>query len=63
MAHRADFCRSLKNPHPETAELAEAGLESWVRSLPDEDTETLLDRAAAKPIQWIPGEGWVMTKV
>jgi asparagine synthetase B (glutamine-hydrolysing) len=42
---RAELRRSLENPHPESAELAEQGLQEWTRSLPDEDTEALLDQA------------------
>ncbi|MBI3470318.1 MAG: hypothetical protein HY013_03065 [Candidatus Solibacter usitatus] len=56
---RADLSRSLHNPHPESAELAEQGLEEWTRALPDEDTEALVDSSAGKPVQWVPGEGWV----
>lgn len=56
---RAELRRSLQNPHPESVELAERGLEEWARSLPDEDTDALVDYSAGKPVQWIPGEGWV----
>ena len=56
---RAELRRSLKNPHPESMELAERGLEEWARGLPDEDTDELLDHNAGKPVQWVPGEGWV----
>jgi len=56
---RAELRRSLQNPHPESAELAEQGLEEWARSLPEEDTEALVDRSAGKPIRWVPGKGWV----
>ncbi len=56
---RAELRRSLEPPHPETAELAEQGLEEWSRGLPVEDTEALVDRRAGKPIRWVPGEGWV----
>ncbi|HEY4364839.1 MAG TPA: ribbon-helix-helix domain-containing protein [Bryobacteraceae bacterium] len=59
---RAELRRSLENPHSETAELAEAGLEAWARTLPEEDTEALLNGGAGKPVQWIPGEGWVEPK-
>jgi|SRR5271157_683070 len=56
---RADLHRSLQNPHPETAELAEQGFEEWSRGLPEEDTEALVDSTAGKPVRWVPGEGWV----
>ena len=56
---RAELLRSLQNPHPESAELAERGLEEWTRALPEEDTEALVDSGAGKPVRWVPGEGWV----
>ena len=51
--------RSLENPHPESAELAEQGFAEWARSLPEEDAEALVDRGAGKPLRWKAGEGWV----
>jgi hypothetical protein len=56
---RAELHRSLRNPHPESADLAQQGLEEWARSLPEEDTEALVDSSAGKPVRWVPGEGWV----
>ena len=56
---RAEFKRSLENPHPETAQIAEQGLEEWAFGLPEEDTSELLDNGAGKPIRWVPGEGWL----
>jgi Arc/MetJ-type ribon-helix-helix transcriptional regulator len=56
---REELRRSLQNPHAESAELADEGLEAWMRGLPEEDTETLVDGSAGKPVRWIPGEGWV----
>jgi Arc/MetJ-type ribon-helix-helix transcriptional regulator len=56
---RAELRRSLQNPHPESMELAERGLEEWARGLPDEDTDALLDRNGGRAVQWVPGEGWV----
>ena len=50
---------SLQNPHPESSELAAQGLEEWARGLPEEDTGTLVDSNAGKPIRWVSGEGWV----
>jgi hypothetical protein len=51
--------RSLRNPHPESAELSDEGLEEWTHSLPEEDTEALVDSSAGKPVRWVSGEGWV----
>lgn len=56
---REELLRSLHNPHPESAELAEQGLEEWTRSLPEEDAEALVDRSAGEPVRWVSGEGWV----
>lgn len=56
---RAELRRSLQNPHPESAELAEQGLEEWTRGLPEEDTEALVDSSGGKPVRWVSGEGWV----
>jgi hypothetical protein len=56
---RAELRRSLENPHPESAELAEQGFEEWARSFPEEDGESLLDPSAGKNVRWVPGQGWV----
>src|SRR5258705_14005835 len=55
----AELHRSLQNPHPDSGELAEQGLEEWTRGFPKEDTEALVDSSTGKPIRWIPGQGWV----
>jgi hypothetical protein len=56
---REELRRSLQNPRPESAELAEQGLEEWTRGLPDEDADALVGGNAGKPAQWVSGEGWV----
>jgi Arc/MetJ-type ribon-helix-helix transcriptional regulator len=56
---REELRPSLQNPHPESALLAEQGLEEWTRGLPEEDAEALLDSNAGKPVQWVSGEGWL----
>ncbi len=56
---RAELHQSLENPHPETAELENEGFDEWVRSLPEEDTDALVDKSAGKPVRWVPGEGWI----
>jgi Arc/MetJ-type ribon-helix-helix transcriptional regulator len=56
---REDLRRSLQNPHPESAELVDEGLGAWARSLPEDDTEALVDSSAGKPVRWVSGEGWV----
>jgi hypothetical protein len=56
---REELHRSLRNPHPESADLAEQGLAEWARSLPEEGTEPLVDDGAGTPVRWVPGEGWL----
>jgi len=56
---RGELRRSLHNPHAESAQLADQGLEEWARGLPEEDTESLVDNSAGKPIRWVAGKGWV----
>lgn len=51
--------RSLRNPHPEAAELAEAGFDDWASSLPEEDAAGLVDLSAGREVRWMPGEGWI----
>jgi Arc/MetJ-type ribon-helix-helix transcriptional regulator len=56
---RGDLQRSLEHPHPESADPAEQGLKEWTRSLPDEDTDALLDANAGTPVRWVSGQGWL----
>jgi Arc/MetJ-type ribon-helix-helix transcriptional regulator len=56
---RAELRRSLRNPHPESAEFAERGFEEWASGLPEEDAEALVDGSAGKAVRWVPGKGWV----
>jgi hypothetical protein len=50
--------RSLRSPHPETAELAQAGFQDWASSLPEEDAAGLVDLRAGTEVRWVAGEGW-----
>ena len=54
---RERLLRSLQRPHPEAAELAEAGLAAWDASLPA--GEELVDVNAGKAVRWLEGQGWV----
>jgi Arc/MetJ-type ribon-helix-helix transcriptional regulator len=56
---REELRRSLESPHPESAGLAEQGLEEWFHALPEEDVESLLNPRAGKAVRWVSGEGWV----
>lgn len=55
---REGLLRSLQSPHPEAAELAEAGLADWSASLPTDD-DSLVDMSAGKAVRWVDGKGWV----
>jgi hypothetical protein len=55
---RDGLLRSLENPHPEAAELAETGLADWSASLPEGD-EGLVDVNGGKQVRWVEGRGWV----
>jgi len=53
----AELLSSVENPHPETADLADANLGDWTADLPDE--EGLVDAAGGTAVRWVEGEGWV----
>ena len=56
---REELRRSLENPHPESSELAESGLEDWGALRAAEDETGLVDPSAGKSIRWVEGRGWV----
>ena len=49
--------RSVRSPHPETADVADTVLGDWTSDLPDE--EGLVDVAGGTAVRWIEGQGWV----
>jgi hypothetical protein len=49
----------MENPHRETVELAEQGMEEWSRGLPEEVAGAPVDSRAGTDIRCAPGEGWV----
>jgi hypothetical protein len=55
---RDGLLRSLQNPHPEAAELADTGLADWSASLLPDDGG-LVDVQAGKAVRWVEGQGWV----
>jgi hypothetical protein len=55
---REGLLHSLKNPHPEAAEPAEAGVAEWGASLPASDDD-LVDLKGGKPVRWVEGQGWI----
>jgi hypothetical protein len=54
---REALLRSVHNPHPETADLADADLGDWTADLPDD--EGLVDVAGGTAVRWVEGRGWV----
>lgn len=57
LRRRQELMRSLENPHPESQEFAELGMEDWAASVAPGDEE-LLDPNGGIEIRWTPGEGW-----
>jgi len=55
---RRGLLQSLQSPHPEAADLAEAGLSEWGASLPADD-DGLVDQDAGRAVRWVEGRGWV----
>ncbi len=56
---RQELKRSLRAPHPESTELAEAGFGAWANSLPPDDAADLVDVRGGTAVRWIPERGWV----
>jgi hypothetical protein len=59
---REELRRSLAHPHPESMELADAGLEDWGAGQSAEADSDLLDPRASRPVRWVEGRGWVETR-
>jgi len=56
---REELRRSLANPHVESSELAEAGLDEWGTARGAAEDADLLDPHTSRPIRWVEGRGWV----
>jgi hypothetical protein len=54
---RETLLSSVLNPHPETVELADAGLGEWTADLLDD--EELVDVTQGTAVLWVEGQGWV----
>ena len=54
---RETLLSSVHNPHPETADLADAGLGEWTTDLPDD--EGLVDVTRGTAVLWVEGQGWI----
>jgi Arc/MetJ-type ribon-helix-helix transcriptional regulator len=49
---------SLRNPHPESAQVADVEFGEWDSGWSPED-EDLVDDAAGKAVRWHPDRGWI----
>ena len=54
---REALLSSVRNPHPETADLTDTGLGDWAADLADD--EGLVDVAGGTAVCWVEGQGWV----
>jgi hypothetical protein len=60
---REELRLSLQNPHEESSQVAELGLEDWGASLPDEpDSLGLLAPETGRDVRWRAGRGWSSTE-
>jgi Arc/MetJ-type ribon-helix-helix transcriptional regulator len=50
--------RSLEHPHPDAAELADAGLRDWAASMSAADAD-LVDASSGTAVRWVEGQGWI----
>jgi len=55
---REELRRSLRTPHQDGDDIAEAGFVEWAEGLPEGD-EDLIDIHAGVDVKWVPGKGWV----
>jgi bifunctional DNA-binding transcriptional regulator/antitoxin component of YhaV-PrlF toxin-antitoxin module len=58
---KEELRRSLRAPHPESEQLAQAGIGDWMGSLPKEDAD-LVDLSVGEGVRWVPGRGWIEEK-
>ena len=50
--------RSLANPHADSFQVAEAGIDEWDAGWTGEE-EALVDESAGKFVRWEPDRGWI----
>ena len=53
--------QSLRHPHPESREMAEAGFSIWAEGLSD-DASDLIPPGAGERVRWTADSGWVGTE-
>ena len=61
LRRRDALLKSVGHPHPETVDLADAGLGDWTADLPGD--EGLVDLAGGTAVRWVGGQGWVKESV
>jgi hypothetical protein len=54
---REELLKSVRDPHPETVDLADTGLGDWAADLAD--NERLVDMEGGTAVRWVGGQGWV----
>jgi len=57
LRRRQGLERSLRYPHPESHQVAEAGIEEWGEGWPATDEE-LVNISEGRPVRWTPEGGW-----
>lgn len=53
--------QSLRHPHPESLDMAEAGFAIWAEGLA-EDASDLIAPGAGEEVQWTADHGWMGTE-
>jgi hypothetical protein len=54
---RVSLLRSVRNPHPETAEFADTDIPNWTPDLPDE--VGLVEPTSGTAVRWGEGQRWI----
>lgn len=53
---REELFVSLRNPHEESLQVADLGMDDWCAGLPDD--VDLVDPTSGRAVRWRAGEGW-----
>ena len=53
---REELLLSLRNPHEESLQVADLGIDDWCTGLPDD--VDLVDPTSGRAVRWRAGEGW-----
>ena len=55
---KEELRRSLRAPHPDSDDIAQAGFTQWAEGLPEGD-EDLVNLDSGENVRWVPGKGWI----